>query len=222
MQSKEILEAGLSVEWAVINPSQSNKARSESEFTSVEPNRILFGKRVSGLHYNLRTNNGGTWSFDKNDFSTTNERSFGFMVELPARNDQETPRYVVIKPTNFIETKSNYNAYWEPKLAQRALEEEERRRQREIRQANENRRSEILSQRKVAHNAERERLEESVKQSIGVLLGQGALTQTYVDTDLDYHWLNVDTPEEQLIFTTKGYVRLDIKQFLRLIEKVGN
>ena len=137
MQSKEILAVPQSVEWAVINPSQQNKSRSESDYTSVEPSRVLFGKRVSGLHYNLTTDGGGSWSFDKDNFKTTDSRSFGFMVELPARNDQETPRYIVVKPTNFIEVAGTYNAYWQPVMARRAEEEAERRRVREIRVANE-------------------------------------------------------------------------------------
>lgn len=221
MQSKEILDAGQNVEWAVINPSQQNKGRNESDYMSVEPNRVLFGKRVSGLHYHLRNITGGTWSNDKNAFNTTNERTFGFMVELPAK-ENELPRYIVVKPTNFIETKSLYNAYWEPKIAERKLAEEERRRLYEIRQANEDRRGTILRQAKEAKNVERFRLEESVKQSIMAVLGASAVEKAYVDTDVDYRWLNQDTPEEELILNTTGYVRLDIRQFLRLIEKVGN
>lgn len=222
MQSKEILAVPQSVEWAVINPSQQNKGRNESDYTSVEPNRVLFGKRVSGLHYNLRTKNNGTWSFDKNDFETTNDRSFGFMVELPARSDQETPRYIIVKPTNFIERKDTYNDYWQPVLTQRAIAEEERRRLREIRQANEERRKAIYDERRSAKRVEMARLEESVKQSIGVLLGAKAESKTYVDTDINASWLNADTPEEELQMSVSGTVRIDIKDFLRLIEKVGN
>lgn len=222
MQSKEILAVPQSVEWAVINPSQSNKTRSESDYTSVEPSRVLFGKRVSGLHYHLTTIGGGTWSFDKNDFKTTDSRSFGFMVELPARNDQEQPRYIIVKPTNFIELADTYNAYWRPVMERRAEEEAERRRLREIRIANEERRKAIFAERRSAKFVEVQRLEESVKQSISILLGAKAEQKSYVDTDINYEWISPDTPEEELLLSVAGTVRLDIKDFLRLIEKVGN
>lgn len=222
MQSKEILAVPQSAEWAVINPSQQNKSRGEGDFTSVEPSRVLFGKRVSGLHYKLNTEHGTTWSFDKNDFKTTDNRSFGFMVELPARNDQEQPRYIVVKPTNFIELAGTYNAHWHTIVQRRVDEEAERRRLREIREANEQRRSAIYAERRSAKRVEVERLEESVKQSISVLLGAKAEQRAYIDTDINATWTAPDTPEEELNLSVSGTVRIDIKDFLRLIEKVGN
>lgn len=216
MQSSEIVKAPLKTSWAMIDPLKENRKKHEAGITSVENRRIAYGTRVNNNKYALHTRNGRVWSEDINDFRTTEERTYGYLMKIvrPAGDI-----YAVVKPLNFVATQEEYDNYW-------VVENERRKQEREIQAANaeiQHRRStlrhEIRREREAQALPEAERTAESIRESIAILLGQRALVSATVKVAFEGTWEDEDSDEPKYQLQQSGTVTLTLQHFQRLLEK---
>jgi hypothetical protein len=214
MLTNEILKYPTNIEWTVINPHDDNRKRSEDSIETVRNNRVLHGFRVNGLRYAVTAR----WSDDINQFPTTNERSYGFLVKfLNATTGRDY--YAVVKPTNFVAPRSEYDAYW-------VAENERLRIAREIEQAEYAKQQERSAQRRAVENErqqsaqpEAERVAQGILDSIRTMLGQTTQERSNVRINVQGEWVGENTEHEQYKVKQYGSVTMELQDFQRLMER---
>jgi len=216
MLANEVLKIDTSLEVAVIDPSQVNRGRNETGIESVKPRRVRYGMRVNGLRYATKSKTGRSWSENLNDFTVTSERVFGYLVKFVLTNGNES--YAVVKPTNFIATKSEYQTYWNVREAQEKAEQEAKEKAIELQAQAEARRNAIRTERMAQHLPEAERIAESIRESIYTLLGMGVRIRSTVRADVGGVWENENTPQETYRVQQMGSVTMEMRDFQRLLE----
>jgi hypothetical protein len=215
MLTPEILKVPTTTEWAVISKSQQNKYKHETTLEKVEPDRIQYGVRVNGLRYSM--DHGPRWSPDASSFTQIQGRSFGFLMKFT--KDDGTNFYSVIKPTNFIATRKDYDAYWDVEQARRT-EARLAKQAQDAKDAEEyQKRREIETQRMAQAKPEAQHTAEVIAKNIEVLLGSSTRSTARVEVSADGVWEGIGTPQETYRTIQKGSITLQLKDFQRLLEK---
>jgi hypothetical protein len=217
MLTNEVLAIDKMHELAFIPQGRDSRKRSEDSIANVDPNRVSYGFRVNGLRYNLHTINNRSVTADPDDFRTTEERTYGFLIKTI--NTQGLEVYTVIKPTNIIAKKTDYRKHWDAYEEQQRIEHEAQLERNRIHQEKMEQRREIQTARSVPMQAEAERTKETLNESIKIVLGQKAWMDSQVSVRVDGAWNNLDTPDEEYVSYLTGSVSLTIKDFQRLLEK---
>lgn len=216
MLSNDIIKVPLATEWAIIKPFGDNRKKHETSIPSTDPRRVEYATRVSNNKYALKTRNGRSWSEDANDFYTTQERSYGYLVKLMHNGN---PIFVVSKPVNFVSTRTEYDLYWDAEKERREqahlLEVQEA----EIRSRRAELRRTIRLEREAQAKPEAERTAEAVTESIGALLGQRTLASTTVKVAFDGTWEDEDSDDPKYTLRQNGTVTMTLQNFQRLLEK---
>jgi hypothetical protein len=217
MLTNQILAIDKSHELAFIPPRLSGRKRSEDTLEKVNPNRVAYGYRVNGLRYNLISVTNRSVVADPDEFRTTEERSYGFLIKTLNNSGEEV--YTVIKPTNIIATKADYRKHWDAVEEAQRIEHEAQLERTRIAQEKAVARREIQEARLIPLQAEAERTKESLNESIKIVLGNKAWMDSQVTVRADGTWNNLDTPEEEYVSYLTGSVSLSVKDFQRLLEK---
>ncbi len=217
MLTNQILAIDKSHELAFIPPRLSSRKRSEDTLEKVNPNRVAYGYRVNGLRYNLISVTNRSVVADPDEFRTTEERSYGFLIKTLNNSGEEV--YTVIKPTNIIATKADYRKHWDAVEEAQRIEHEAQLERTRIAQEKAVARREIQEARLIPLQAEAERTKESLNESIKIVLGNKAWMDSQVTVRADGTWNNLDTPEEEYVSYLTGSVSLSVRDFQRLLEK---
>lgn len=214
MQTKDIISHPLATEWAVIRPWDGNRSRAEDSIETTEYRRTVKVQLVNTKRYKRNTN----YASDHLSFQevSANEKTYGFLVSFTNKNGETL--YAVTNPQNFIALWSEYNAYWQPELARRKALEAELEAKRLIELEKTERRDKLRNERRQNERVITERLAQSITESIATLLGSASASRSYISTDVDGEWVNIDTQYEDYRITTSGTVRLELKDFQRLLE----
>lgn len=216
MQTNEVLQIAVGVEVALIDPNGENRKQYETSVQNVRPQRVRYGKRVSDIRYSPRTRNNRTWSEDLNDFVSTSERNYGFLMEV---ENSGKPYYVVVKPKNFISTRAEYEGFWIPELARLEAEREVQRANEEVRQRRYQQRNEIRNARELQLKPEAERTAEAIAESITAVLGYRSRLNSLIQVEHEGTWENEDTDNPTYHTKQVGKITLTLNDFQRLLEK---
>lgn len=217
MLTSEILKVPTNVTWAIINPWKDNRKKFEQSIAQVRPERVRYAKRYNDSHYAM----GQAHSENPLDFSKTQERNYGFLMELERTNSLGQPEnyYVVVKPSAFVAPKADYDNVWADILKAEELAKQEQERQQEIRQRRDTLRRAIVQDRRAQAIPEAERLKESTIESILTVLGQRVKDRVRVSVDIAGAWTDEDSDNPQYSITQVGSVTLELQDFQRLLEK---
>jgi type II secretory pathway component PulM len=216
MQTNDVLQIAIGVEVAMIDPNGENRKQYETDIPNVRPQRVRYGKRVSNIRYRTKTTNNRTWSEDLNDFISTTDRNYGFLMEV---DNSGKPYYVVVKPKNIIASRAEYEGFWIPELARLEQERIVRDAQREIEQQRQQKRNEIRLAREAQLKPEAERTAEVIGEAISALLGQRARFSATIRVEHEGTWTDEDTDNPQYETRQTGTITLILKDFQRLLEK---
>lgn len=217
MLTNEVLAIDKSHELAFIPQSRDSRKRSEDTFQKVAPSRVAYGYRINGLRYNLTSINNRSVVADPDEFRTTEERVYGFLIKTINNAGEEV--YTVVKPANIVATKADYRKHWDAVEEAQRLEHEAQVERNRIAQEKAVQRREVQEARTIPLQAEAERTKESLNESIKIVLGQKAWMDSQVNVRTDGTWKNLDTPDEEYVSYLTGSVTLTFKDFQRLLEK---
>lgn len=216
MQTNEVLQIAVGVEVAMIDPNGENRKQYETSVQSVRPQRVRYGKRVSDIRYRTKTTNNRTWSEDLNDFVSTTDRNYGFLMEV---ENSGKPYYVVVKPKNFIATRAEYEGFWIPELARLEEERAVQRANEEVRQRRYEQRNEIRKARELQLKPEAERTAEAIAESITAVLGYRSRLNSLIQVEHEGTWENEESDNPTYHTKQVGKITLTLNDFQRLLEK---
>lgn len=214
MQTKDIIQHPLATEWAIIRPWDGNRSRTEDSIETTEYRRVVKAQLVNTKRYKRTTN----YASDPLSFAevSSNEKTYGFLVAFTNNNGETL--HAVANPQNFIALWSEYYAYWQPELERRKVAQAEQEARRLIEIAKQEKRDALRTERRANAKVIADRMAQSINESIIALLGAQASYRAHISTDVDGDWVNVETEYEDYRITSSGTVRLELKDFQRLLE----
>jgi hypothetical protein len=217
MLTNQVLAIDKKHELAFIPQNRESRKRTEDTLDKVAPSRVAYGYRVNGLRYNLKSIHNRNVVSDPEEFRTTEERVYGFLIKTINNSGEEV--YTVVKPANIVATKHDYRTHWDAvEEAERIAHEAQLERNR-LAQEKATQRREVQEARTIPLQAEAERTKESLNESIKIVLGNKAWMDSQVSVRADGTWKNLDTPDEEYVSFLVGSVTLSVRDFQRLLEK---